>query len=230
MRPLDHLASLRSELDTIEEYLGEDLTTAITHCGDWKLHDLAEHMGQIYLWVAVVINEKRTDYTAPPAPRDAAELVTWFHATCSGLLTALEMDPSTPAWTISPPHTVGFWRRRMCLEALVHRWDIEQALGIDNSLDVELAGDGVAEVIDTLAPWYVERGRAKAPTQAVRFAATDTGASWLLGPGEPVATISGTTPDLLLMLWGRLPQEHQAITWEGDRQSAQVVLEGPLTP
>ncbi|MGI5328418.1 hypothetical protein [Actinomadura nitritigenes] len=38
------------------------------------------------------------------------------------------------------------------LEALVHRWDAENALGNRRPLDPVLAGEGVAEVFDTMAP------------------------------------------------------------------------------
>jgi len=42
--------------------------------------------------------------------------------------------------------------------------------------------------------------------------------------------ISATSSELLLMLWGRTPSRDQAITWQGDRDAAQVVLAGSLLP
>ena len=93
-----------------------------------------------------------------------------------------------------------------------------------------LAGDGVAEVIDTMAPRQVRLGRTGAPPYAVRLTATDTRASWVLGPGDPVAALQATAADLLLLLWGRLPADHRSISWHGDREKAQTVLGGSLVP
>jgi uncharacterized protein (TIGR03083 family) len=146
------------------------------------------------------------------------------------LLSALDTDPSASAWTIAPPATVGFWQRRRCLETLVHRWDAEHALGIGSELEPELADDGVAEVIDTMAPRQVRLGRTSAPAHAVCLNATDTGSLRALGPGDPVATVSGTAADLLLLLWGRLAADDPAVTWDGDREKARAVLGGALVP
>ncbi|MGH1554782.1 maleylpyruvate isomerase family mycothiol-dependent enzyme [Streptomyces sp. L7] len=142
----------------------------------------------------------------------------------------LSVDPSTEAWTFSLPHTVGFWRRRRSQETLMHRWDAEHALGPTTPMDVELAADGVAEVFDTMAPRMTSRGAATYPETSVRINATDTGHCWNYGPGEPIAEISGTAEDLLLMLWGRKPRDTGSVTWTGDREAGLGVLAGPLVP
>ena len=85
----------------------------------------------------------------------------------------------------------------------MHRWDAETALGRASVLDPALAADGVAEVIDTMAPRQVTLGRSAPLGQALRLASTDTGESWVLGPGPPAATVSASAPDLLLLLWRR---------------------------
>lgn len=219
---------LRRELAAFETCLAGDLSARVEHCGDWMLHDLADHLGRSNLWAAVAVTEKRGDYQAPPAPRDPVELVNWFNDSSTTLLRALDQDPSVPAWTFRPPHTVGFWQRRRCLETLVHRWDADHALGISRHLDATLADEGVAEVFDTMAPRQIDCGRASTPGHAVRLLATDTRSSWIYGPGAPVATISATAENLLLMLWGRVASDGEAIQWEGDRDAGQVVLDGPL--
>jgi uncharacterized protein (TIGR03083 family) len=224
------MAHLRAEFDAYEACLSGDLTAPVEHCGDWTLRDLTEHLGRSSLWAAVAIEQKRGDYSAPRAPKDPAKLGPWLRRIRSRLLDALDQDPSVPAWTFRPPGTVGFWQRRRCLETLVHRWDAEHALGIARPLDPELAGEGVAEVFDTMALRVIDRGRASAPSQAIRLVATDTRSSWTYGPGTPVATISATAENLLLMVWGRVPSNDEAIEWEGDRDAGQAVLNGPLVP
>ena len=225
-----YLTHLRQDLDAFAGCLGADLSTPVEHCGDWTLYDLADHHGRGSLWTVAAVTERRGDHQPPPAPRDPVALRAWFDDATNQLVSALSADPATQAWTIYPPPTVGFWRRRRCLEALVHRWDAEHALAMATPIDSELAVDGIAEVVDTMAPRQIQRGRAAEPQHAVRFAATDTGGSWILGPGDPVATASAAAADLLLMLRGRLPPQGAAIRWDGDAEAAQAVLSEPLVP
>ena len=223
------LGHLRRELDAFRACLGGDLSVPVEHCGDWTLRDLAEHLGRGNLWAATAVTEGHGHggYAAVP---EEPEAVRWFQVTSATLLDALDTDPSTPAWTFHPPNTVGFWQRRRCLETVVHRWDAEHALGTVRPIDAELAGDGVAEVFEVPAPRMVARGRATPPGHALRLTATDTGASWTYGPGVPVAAVSATAENLLLMLWRRLPADGEALAWEGDRAAGRRVLDGPLVP
>ncbi len=230
MDPATYLAHLRREFGAFEACLAGDLSASVRHCGGWRLYDLADHLGQGNMWAAVAVTEKRGDYEAPAAPHDRAALTRWFRGTCGVLLAALDSDPAASAWTIAPPPTVGFWQRRRCLETLIHRWDAEHALGMPGRLDPALAADGIAEVVETMAPRQVRLGRATAPRHAVRLRAGETGSSWTLGPGEPVATIGGTAANLLLLLWGRLSADDPSITWDGDRRFAQATLGGALVP
>ncbi|MFD5318760.1 maleylpyruvate isomerase family mycothiol-dependent enzyme [Streptomyces sp. NPDC127098] len=225
-----YLTHLRRESDAFRRCLDGDLTAPVEHCGDWTLHDLAEHLGRGNTWTLAAVVEHRGDYEPIPAPREPAELARWFEKGAEILLRALDTDPSAAAWTFFPPHTVGFWQRRRALETLVHRWDAEHALGVPGPLDPELVADGIAEVFDTMAPRQIDRGRALPPVTALRVVATDTGASWTYGPGAPVATLAGPAEHLFLLLWGRLPRDATVFTWDGDRAAGERILDGPLTP
>jgi uncharacterized protein (TIGR03083 family) len=230
MDTASYMAGLRRELELFERCLAGDLNAPVEHCGDWKLGDLADHLGGGNLWSATAVTEKRGDYEFTAAPREPGELARWFRGTCEVLLTALDADPSTEAWTFFPPHTVGFWHRRRCMETLVHRWDAEHALGDTGPLDPQLAGDGVAEVIEVMFPRMVKGRRTEPLEHAIRLTATDTGETWTLGPGDPVATLEGTAETLFLMLWGRVSKEDPALDWKGDRTAGLQVLNRPLVP
>jgi uncharacterized protein (TIGR03083 family) len=220
---LDHLAALRDELATFQGHLNGDLSVPLEHCAGWTLRDLAEHLGRDNLWAAAAVVHGHGAYQSPPAP---AAILPWFADTVRVLTDALSVDPSTPAWTFAPPSTVAFWRRRRCLETLVHRWDAQHALGISGQLEPELCGDGIAEVLEMFVPRQVRLGRAAEPRAAVSFIATDLDCSWVLGPGGPVATLSGTAQHLMLALWNRIPWARL----DGDFETARVVLPGPLVP
>ncbi|GGN48919.1 uncharacterized protein (TIGR03083 family) [Actinoplanes campanulatus] len=222
---MDYLALLHDEFAAYRACLDGDLTAPVEHCGDWTLRDLTVHLGQGNLWAATAITELRGDYQPEPPPED---LGAWFEGTARTLEKALERDPAAEAWTFAPPRTVAFWRRRRCLETLVHRWDAEHALGRPAELGAELCGDGIAEVIEVFVPRMIKRGLAVEPQAAVRFTATDLGGSWVLGPGEPVATLTGTAQELMLALWNRRPLPWETVT--GDEAAARAALTGPLVP
>ncbi|HZG03618.1 MAG TPA: maleylpyruvate isomerase N-terminal domain-containing protein, partial [Streptomyces sp.] len=209
--------------------LGGDLSVPVEHCGDWTLRDLAEHLGRGNLWAATAVTEGHGHggYAAVP---EEPEAVRWFQVTSATLLDALDTDPSAPAWTFHPPEHGGL------LAAVPLSGDggaplgRRAHLGTVRPIDAELAGDGVAEVFEVPAPRMVARGRTAPPGHALRLTATDTGASWTYGPGVPVAAVSATAENLLLMLWRRLPADGEALAWEGDRAAGQRVLDGPLVP
>jgi uncharacterized protein (TIGR03083 family) len=220
---LDHLDILRHELAAFAGLLGADLTAPVEHCGDWTVRELAAHLGEGNLWAAAAVTEHRGDYHPPPAP---PEVAAWFEDTARVLVSVLEADPATDAWTFGPPRTVAFWRRRRCFETVVHRWDAEQALGRPSVLDPALCDDGAAEVFEVFVPRQIRLRRCPDPSAAVRFTTTDLGSSWVCGPGRPVAELSGPAPDLLLALWNRKPWSEL----DGDHEAARRVLPGPLVP
>ena len=228
---MDYLVELRRELDAFGAALDGDLAAPVEHCGDWTLRDLAVHLGAGNLWVVSAVRERHgRGYDPSAAPHDPSGLRAWYVETADALVRALSVDPATSAWSFFPPYTVGFWRRRRALETLVHRWDAEHALGTAGPIDRALALDGVAEVFDTMAPRMVDRGLASRPERAVRVTAVDGDRSWTYGAGEPVAVVSGTAADLLLMLWGRRPRDAASLRWDGDREAGLAVLAGPLVP
>jgi hypothetical protein len=48
----------------------------------------------------------------------------------------------------------------------------------------------------------------------------------VLGPGQPVATLSGSAERLMLALWNRMPWSGLS----GDFETARDVMPGPLVP
>jgi uncharacterized protein (TIGR03083 family) len=101
------------------------------------------------------------------------------------------------------------------IEAAVHRWDAENAVGAAQPLDAALAADAIGQTFEVMAP--MRRAVAKAPPghgERFLFQRTDEPGTWvvqfdgdavLLGApdGHYDIQISGTASDLALFLWQR---------------------------
>ena len=106
----------------------------------------------------------------PPdfAGRDALE---WYDEARAAIVDALEAaGTGLETWTFNPDDkTSGFWYRRMALESVVHRIDVEQAHDVVTPIDPELALDGIDELLypNLAGPWW-EEGDTDAPRRRRR--------------------------------------------------------------
>ena len=103
----------------------------------------------------------------------------------------------------------------MAHETVIHRIDVEQAHDVVSPIDVDLALDGIDEVLyPTLGgPWWEEGDTAYPLDAAVRL--TTGGRSWTVyadatsvdvrdgAEGDAAAEISGDPAQVYLWLWGR---------------------------
>jgi uncharacterized protein (TIGR03083 family) len=226
------LGALRADGGAFLAAIGEPgvLAAEVPSCPGWTVADLARHLGTFYHrirlnartaspeahWGPLVIPA-----SAPPA--DHEEVVPWFGAELAQIESFLEaLESDLPTWNWAPQaKTAAFWHRRSAHETALHRWDAQLATGLAEPLDAKLAGDTVAEVLDTFLP----AGRRRTPSDlagVVNLVAADLGLEWYvrLWPGgvalldtdtlldddaHPArAAASGNASDLALALWGRV--------------------------
>jgi uncharacterized protein (TIGR03083 family) len=226
------LTALRAEGAAFRSAVGQPgaIGEPVPSCPGWTVGELVRHLGSVYRrtranagsgeiregWGPVVIPEDA------PAASDEA-VVGWFAAQLAAVDTFLDgLDPDQAAWNWAPQSkTAGFWHRRMAHETAVHRWDAQLATGLPEPLESKLAGDTVAEVLDTFLP----AGRRRDPGEVfgvVQLLASDMGQEWFVRlRGEGVALLdtgtlldddthptravaSGTASDIALALWGRV--------------------------
>jgi len=120
-------------------------------------------------------------------------------------------------------------------------FDLDSACGRVRRFDAALSADGVHEVFQVFFPRQATRGLPVDLVGPLRVLATDIGMSWLLMPDPdegaklyprggdaPVAEISGSSTDLLKMLWNR-PTVGE-IVGEGDEAVLDRFLASPHTP
>jgi len=231
MSPDEFLAELASSLDhlgTFARQPPDTLARAVPACGGWTLEQLFGHLGSIERWAAGVVRTGTfVQEPAPPAEGAAA----WFLAgTAPFLETMTGLDPESECWNFGPPpRTARFWLRRQAHEHAIHLVDACQALGLEIPvLADDFMIDGVDEVLAMFAPRQLRLDRMPPPDKAVTFQVPGT-ASWTLGPGAAVASISAPLPVMYLGLWGRSNLAESAVI-EGDAAAALRVLRGPLTP
>jgi len=223
-------AGLRAEGSAFLAAVNEPgaLARRVPSCPDWTVGELVRHLGAFYLrirrhagvtpaaepWPAIAVPDDA------PAAGDEAVL-TWFREQLTGAEKHLEsLDPDTPTYNWAPQARVAsFWHRRAAHETAVHRWDAQLAIRLPEPIETKLAGDTVAEALDT----FLAAGRHRTGPPAfglVQLTATDLGVHWfvrLRGTGvslldtdrldeeQPRAGATGTASDLALALWGRVP-------------------------
>ena len=202
--------------------------------------DLVLHLGMVHRLVTRVIGERmqqpptRGDWSwlglaeewagwLPPgrAPRQdpvPSGLLDWFGAGAAQLAECFRAaEPGEQVWTWSPDHSVGFWQRMQAIEAAVHRWDAQKAVGTPRPLGSVLATDAIHQAFEIMVP--VQRAAAQAPpgngerfllrredgpqSWAVRFDTDDVVSGAAAADGPYDIEISGRASDLALFLWHR---------------------------
>ncbi|MGH3376511.1 MAG: maleylpyruvate isomerase family mycothiol-dependent enzyme [Actinoallomurus sp.] len=229
------LIAAEAEIERFIEVTGEaDLTAPVPACPGWTVADLVRHVGNVHRWMTRIVLDRPAE--RPPAsgegPGTPDGYRDWLAAGVAPLVSALrETDGDTPCWAIGPDQHVRSWPLRLRYEMLIHRADLELALGRTPVITAETAAEGVEEFLTNLlsrervATRLREFGHAG---ETVHLHATDGEGEWTVtlgaetpgwerGHAKGTAAVRGTTGDLLLLLWGRYaPDERFAVFGDGD--------------
>jgi uncharacterized protein (TIGR03083 family) len=216
-----YLYHLRREGDLIALIAPHGLDRPVPACPPWDVRKVLAHLATVYdhKVIAMRLGRKPKDgewVTDAPYGKDTVE---WFGDEHAKLLAELGAhSPKDFAWSWwEPDQTVGFWYRRMALETVVHRVDVETGFGVPRAVNAELAVDGIDEVL-TLMLSGDDGAAAEVPsTGTVEVLAGDSAWSIVLEdsrtavtPGRrtsPHAMLTGDPSELFLFLWGRVPGE-----------------------
>jgi uncharacterized protein (TIGR03083 family) len=222
---LDHI---RADGDLIAATAPRGLDRPVPVCPPWDVREVVAHLATVYDHKVMAMRlgrrpEQGEWTTDEPFGKDTVE---WFADEHAKLLAELVAhSPSRHAWSWwEPDQTVGFWYRRMALETVVHRVDVEAQFGPPSAIDPSLAVDGIDEVLTIMLAGDAEASGTAPGTGTVELLAGD--ASWsvlledartLVTPGRrtsPHAVLSGEPAELFLYLWGRVPLD--ALSRRGD--------------
>ena len=236
MKHLEHCDALELEITTFVDVLSSaDQAVNVPSCPGWTAKDVAEHLGLIHRWATSLV-ERRA-----PARISFAELgltsadatPQWLQEGGHDLVVALRAcDPDASMWAWGPDQHARFWSRRQLHETLVHRMDLELAVGRVPRAPAVVAIDAIDEFLVNLgsaqrfSPKVKElRGRG----ERVGFRVLDGDARWTVtllddrfvvaddDDGDVDAELSGGAIDLLLTLYRRTPLAVADVRVEGEK-------------
>ena len=209
------VAALRRESAALADAAEVDPTAPVDACPGWDVGELAAHVAEVqWFWWTIVHDRRLHPHDDAPERPAPGAVVAWLRERTHALAEELDVAaPTTPVWTWADDHTVAWVARRMAHEAAIHRWDAEEAVGVADPVEAELALDGIEEFsahhLNNVPP-----GTGVVEVCGVRFP--------LDAEGSPVGVVSGDPSDALLALWRRKPVDHLHV--EGDADAVDAVF------
>ncbi len=199
---------------------GTSMDTIVPTCDDWRVSDLAVHVGAFCgFWTHVLCQGTGRPLTPYPDPPAGVDLIPWLSELHGHLVDELvATPPATEVWTwLAADHTAGFVARRCAHELAVHRYDAQSALGACEPIPSELAVDGIDEILGALVTARDRTGHGTGRTMSLQC--TDASAAWWVvlesdhidmerdgvrgsAPAADLA-VTGTASDLELTLYHR---------------------------
>ena len=211
------LAQLRREWSALESLLAAPvLGLAVPDCPQWNVGELVLHLGRIHHFFAEMVRSGR-DRPFPlseiAAPTES-DLIAWAQQGKDSFVIEVTTHAGTDfAWSWTQDKTVAWVLRRLLHETLVHRWDLENAVGNKMPTDAAVASDCIDEFLVSFV--VGRKSDNHLPAGSVHLHCTDTEGEWLLKFSEQGidltrehakgdVAIRGKAEDLARLLWRRM--------------------------
>jgi len=219
MEPTRYLEVIALEAEALAGVVDTHPSLAVPACPGWQVAELGRHMGNVHRWATLIVAADEIGRVPTPqeAPSDR-QVGPWLRRGAADLVAALQAAGTDKAvWTMGLPRTSLFWYRRQAQETMLHRWDAEDAVGIDPTpLEADLAADGVGELLEMFVPRVHQRSGVAGAGETFHIHRSDGPGEWLVRFEPSGVTVSeehtkadvalrGPAEDLLLMLWRRRP-------------------------
>jgi uncharacterized protein (TIGR03083 family) len=196
----------------------------VPSCPDWDAAGLVRHTGGVLTWMAAVVEsgERVSRRGLDPAPDGLADLESWYLRALDRTVDVLgSTDARAETWTFSTvgDHQVGWWCRRLAVEAAIHRWDAEESAAVlggppPDALDGQVAAAGVDEFVLEFLPGLLSVDDLEGLAGTLHLHATDGPTKWWLdldadgaslpAPAAVDTAVRATRSDLLLWLTNRV--------------------------
>lgn len=227
------------------------LTAPVLTCPGWYVATLVAHIGEVQrFWAHQVAQHGQTMLELPETAYESCPgllpwyraierghtdlsaipegLIGWFEGATAELVAAFRAtEPEERIWHWSGDHRGITHMRNQAMEAMVHRFDAQNAHGVTTPLDPDLALDGIEQHFEVQVPACRRWGNpAPGQGETYHFHRTDGHGEWLVRfDGDDVTVrhehakgdvaLRGSAEQLFLWLWGRLPADRLEVF--GDR-------------
>ena len=213
----------------------DQITAPVASCPGWRVSDLMTHLGTVHRWAEHLVRVRAParistrDMGLSRGPVDPR----WLAEGLDQLVTTLRAsDPDAEMWSWGVDQHVRFWARRQLHETLVHRLDLEGAMGLPSEIDPEVGVDAIGEFLSNLpaAASFSPDVRNLVGAGEVLAFVTSEGRRWRrrLDPGGFVevreddevpaaATLRATTAELLMVVTRRRALEDSTCEVGGRR-------------
>jgi uncharacterized protein (TIGR03083 family) len=204
------------------------LGAAVPCCPGWDVAEVVHHVAGVYEHKVRVMADNAWPDPWPPADFESrAELEFLREAKAHLFAEFAQHELTEKVVTFGADDTVGFWLRRMALEAAVHRYDAELAHDDPTPIPDDESLDGIDEVLRVMlgGPWWDGRVQTQHPVDAT--VAIEAGERrWLCDvrltsvtvreddDTSADATVAGDPMPVFLWLWGRVPDD--SVRFTGD--------------
>ena len=216
--PQRYFESIDADTERLLAMARLGLDAPVPRCAGWTVADVVTHVAQVYEHKVRVMADNAWPTSWPPSEfegLDPVEFLTDAQAHLFAEFAEHQIGDQTTTFSAADT-TIGFWARRMALEIAVHRRDGEAAHAQQTPIPVDLALDGIDEVLRVMlgGPWWESRVKTEHPVDAV--VAVESGAHrWLCNASATnvevgqdlmipsAATVAGDPEPVFLWLWGR---------------------------
>ncbi len=245
-----YLEAIAADSSRLADAAASGLRAPVPTCPGWFVASVVAHVAEVqYFWALQIRSRaKQAEELDPetfercPGLREwfaAFEggttdldaiphcLLEWFVAASHGLIEAFEeMESDEHVWHWSGDDGMITHIRNQAIEAVVHRWDVENALNEVTPIPQDLALDGIDQHFDVQLPFARGLGAAAAGEgQTFLFEQSDGGRLWFVRFDSDSTTVSDRSEPadivirapaerLFLFLWNRIDSD--AVEVSGD--------------
>jgi uncharacterized protein (TIGR03083 family) len=237
---LEHCDLLAGEVKRFAELIDAGpgsagrLDVPVPSCPGWSVGDLTVHLGTVHRWAEHLVRA-RAPKRIPSSEMGlgaADPSAAWLRAGGEALVATLRaVGPEVPMWAWGADQHARFWSRRQLHETLVHRADVELALGLEPVAEPAVVADAIDEFLVNLsgAAYFSPRVTSlRGDGKRLSLRAIDEDREWSVtlqpesfevgGPvSAPDATLVAPALTLLLVLYRRRPIDAVGVLATGDR-------------
>lgn len=219
--PVEYLRLFEQEAARLGQVSANDLGADVPHIEGWTVHNVVGHTGWICRYVVKCLQatpEQPPSRSSVGEPPVGPEVLDWFGEGVERATQALgstDIEALRPTFTGAQPG--AWWLRRLSHEVSMHRWDAMASVGVPEPIDAAQARDGVDEIFEVFAPNRMNFDALGGDGETVHLHSTDLddgewlvelgseSLDWQHGHAKGDVAARGTTSDLLLLMWGRIP-------------------------